>query len=40
MSTVLYWMELSHPSRAARKMLDLPRFLDAAWLEPVRAATA
>lgn len=23
MSTVLYWMELSHPSRAARKMLDL-----------------
>ena len=23
MSAVLYWMELSHPSRAARKMLDL-----------------
>jgi glutathione S-transferase len=23
MSVVLYWMELSHPSRAARKMLDL-----------------
>ncbi len=25
MSAVLYWMELSHPSRAARKMLDLKR---------------